>query len=317
MATGTADRTLVIEREFAAPRGLVWRAWTEAGLMRRWCCPVGFTVERCEGDLKVGGAWVCAMRAPAPEGTLHTMTGVYREIAPESRLVFTHGWLDASGVIVHESLVTVVLTARGERTHMRFEQTDLASAESRDGHEGGWSGAFRNLEGLLSRESGVAANAEDASHVRQTDREITITRLLMAQREKVWRAWTDPERIGRWWGPRGFTTTTHSFDLRPGGHWKFVMHGPPPERRDYQNFITYTEVVEPSRLVYKHGGDLDCEPINFHVTVTFADVHGCTLATLCMTFQDAATKDFVEQTYGAIEGGKQTLSRLAECIERE
>jgi len=58
------------------------------------------------------------------------------------------------------------------------------------------------------------------------DREITATRIFNAPRELVFDLWTTPEHLGQWWGPRGFTTTTHAMDMRPGGEWRFVMHGP-------------------------------------------------------------------------------------------
>src|SRR5207248_2469506 len=93
------------------------------------------------------------------------------------------------------------------------------------------------------------------------DREIVATRIFDAPRELVFKVWTDPKHIGNWWGPKGFATTTFSMDVRPGGVWRFVMHG--PDGRDYENKITYLEVVAPERIVYKHGGDADCEPVNF------------------------------------------------------
>ena len=147
------------------------------------------------------------------------------------------------------------------------------------------------------------------------DREIAMTRVFDAPRELVWKAWTDPAHVTRWWGPRGFTTTTHKMDVRPGGTWRFVMHG--PDGRDYQNLITYLEVVEPARLTYKHGGDMDCEPVNFQVTVTF-DEDGAagerTRINMRMVFPSKNARDFVVREYGAIEGGKQTLARLDEHL---
>ena len=59
-----------------------------------------------------------------------------------------------------------------------------------------------------------------------TDREIVITRLINAPRELVFDAWTDPEQVGQWWGPSGFTNTTHKMEVKPGGVWRFVMHAP-------------------------------------------------------------------------------------------
>src|SRR5512146_2810578 len=95
-------------------------------------------------------------------------------------------------------------------------------------------------------------------------REITATRLVEAPRELVFRVWTEPDHIAHWWGPNGFTTTIHEMDVRPGGVWRFVMHG--PDGRDYQNKIVYVEVTPPERLVYDHVAGP-----KFHATVRFAD----------------------------------------------
>jgi uncharacterized protein YndB with AHSA1/START domain len=80
-----------------------------------------------------------------------------------------------------------------------------------------------------------------------------------APRDLVFDAWTDTKHLAQWWGPNGFTTTTMSFDLRPGGVWRFVMYG--PDGRDYQNRITFEQVVRPERIVHRHGGGEDVEPV--------------------------------------------------------
>ena len=98
--------------------------------------------------------------------------------------------------------------------------------------------------------------------------------VLDAPRELVFSAFTDPKHLAQWWGPNGFTTTTHAFEFRPGGVWRFVMHG--PDGRDYQNRITYEEIVRPERIVYRHGGGDDVEPVQFTQTV---DVRGSRHAT--------------------------------------
>ncbi|MDB5309464.1 MAG: hypothetical protein JWO38_3666 [Gemmataceae bacterium] len=147
-----------------------------------------------------------------------------------------------------------------------------------------------------------------------SDREIVITRVIDAPRDLVFSAWTDPEHVSRWWGPRGFTTTTSRMDVSPGGVWRFVMHG--PDGRDYQNKIVFSEVVKPERLVYAHGGDDEGEPVNFHVTVTFEDQAGKTKLTMRSLFPSAEERDRVVREYGAVEGGNQTLARLAEHLTK-
>jgi len=153
-----------------------------------------------------------------------------------------------------------------------------------------------------------------ASATSTADREIVITRVFDAPRELVWNAWTDPSRVSKWWGPNGFTTTTHAMDVKPGGVWRFVMHG--PDGRDYPNRITFLEVARPERLVYKHAGEEDHEGVDFHVTVTFEDAGGKTRVTMRSVFPSAAERERVAKEYGAVEGGVQHLGRLAEHLAK-
>ncbi len=134
------------------------------------------------------------------------------------------------------------------------------------------------------------------------------TRVFDAPRELVWQVWTDPKHLAQWWGPDGFTTTTSAYDARPGGIWRFVMRG--PDGRDYQNRITFDEIVKPERIVYHHGGGDDVEPVQFKVTVTFEDVGGKTKLTMRGVFPSAAERDRVIKEYGADKGMEQTLARL-------
>ncbi len=158
----------------------------------------------------------------------------------------------------------------------------------------------------------MAEKNKDAAST--ADREIVLTRVFDAPRELVWAAWTDSKHVAHWWGPTGFTNTFQEFDMRVGGVWRFVMHG--PDGRDYTNKITFLEIVKPERLVYDHGGDDDCAPLDFHVTVTFSDQAGKTRVTMRSLFDTAALRDLVVKNFGAIEGGIQHLGRLAEYLGR-
>ena len=142
-----AERELDIRRTFNAPRELVFRAWTEPQLLAQWSCPRGFTCSENRGELRVGGAFSACMRSP--EGTEHRLRGVYREIVPPERLVFTHCWVDERGTPGPETLVTVMLAERGGRTEMMFHQGLFASIAARDGHEQGWTSCFEQLAELL------------------------------------------------------------------------------------------------------------------------------------------------------------------------
>jgi uncharacterized protein YndB with AHSA1/START domain len=86
--------------------------------------------------------------------------------------------------------------------------------------------------------------------------------------------------VAGWWGPRGFTLTTHSKDLKPGGSWNYTMHG--PDGVDYPNKAHYLEVEKYSKLVYDHGGNDDRPPL-FRVTVLFSEIKGKTKMEMSMT----------------------------------
>ena len=144
------------------------------------------------------------------------------------------------------------------------------------------------------------------------DREIFATRLLDAPRELVFKVWTDVGHLEQWWGPTGFTTTTRRAAMKPGGQWRFVMHG--PDGTDYENIITFLEIEAPARLVYRHGGDKETEAINFEVEVAFDDEGGRTRLTMRMRFPSNKERDFVIEKYGALEGLKETMTRLRDHV---
>lgn len=144
-----------------------------------------------------------------------------------------------------------------------------------------------------------------------SDREILLTREFDATPDLVFDAWTNPEKIGQWWGPNGFITTTHSMDFKPGGIWIYTMHG--PDGTDYPNWVLYTEIVASERIVYNHGGELG-EPAHFRVKVNFENLDGKTRLTHRMIFPSKKARDNTVES-GALEGGKQTLNRLADYLK--
>src|SRR5262245_44002375 len=120
-----------------------------------------------------------------------------------------------------------------------------------------------------------------------SDREIVSTRIFNAPRERLWKAWTDPEHLAKWWGPKGFTNTFQTFDLKPGGAWQFVMHG--PDGVDYANHSVFLEIVKPERIVFQH-----LKPMHkFQVTATFDDMSEKTRVTWRMRFESVAEYDKV------------------------
>lgn len=149
--------------------------------------------------------------------------------------------------------------------------------------------------------------------VKNKPNEISITRLYDAPVKMVWDAWTDVKQVAQWWGPRGFTLTTHSKDLRPGGTWVYTMHG--PDGTNWENITVYHEVEKYSRLVYDHGANANQPPL-FRVTVDFTEFKGKTKMDMTMAL---ATAEAAQETRKFIKkaGGESTWDRLAEYLEHE
>src|SRR5437763_3235884 len=113
----------------------------------------------------------------------------------------------------------------------------------------------------------MATNSSGGEPAHATaDREIVISRVIGAPRELVFEAFTRVRHLSRWWGPEGFTTKTRSFEFRVGGEWDFVMHG--PDGTEYQEWITWREIVPPERIELLHGESRD-DPNAFESVLTF------------------------------------------------
>ena len=98
-----------------------------------------------------------------------------------------------------------------------------------------------------------------------SNRQIVVTRVFNAPRETVFSAWTNPVLLKQWWGPKGFTNTFHEFDLKPGGNWKFIMHG--PDGGNYLNESMFIEIKEPEKIILNHISN-PC----FQLTACFEEV---------------------------------------------
>ena len=158
-----------------------------------------------------------------------------------------------------------------------------------------------------------ANNSAASATATTSDREIVVSRVFDAPRVMVWDAWTNPKHIVNWWGPRGFTTTIEVMDVRPGGEWRHIMHG--PDGSDYPNRTIFREVVKPERIVFSNaGGKKGGNGVHFESTWTFEDVGEQTRVTIRMVFESAKDVEFVVKEHGAIEGGHQTLARLGEFL---
>lgn len=141
------------------------------------------------------------------------------------------------------------------------------------------------------------------------DREVVIARVIDAPREDVFDAWTDPEQLVAWFGPKGLAIERHEIDVRAGGVWRFDMVGANGLR--YDNRMTFLRIERPHLIEVDHGSDKDDDPAKFRMLVTFDEQSdGKTVLTLRQMHPTRARRGEVI-AFGAVEYGGQTLDKLA------
>jgi len=138
------------------------------------------------------------------------------------------------------------------------------------------------------------------------ENEVISSREFDFPRELVYQAWTTPELLARWWGPRGFTNTFYECDIRPGGKWRFMMHG--PNGADYPNESVFVEIVPHERVVLDHLSGPE-----FRVNASFEDLgEGRTKVVFRQRFK--MKKQFEQVKAYCVEGNEQNFDRLGELL---
>lgn len=143
------------------------------------------------------------------------------------------------------------------------------------------------------------------------DRELVVSRTIDAPRELVFEAFTEVRHLSQWWGPSGFTTTTKAFEFCVDGVWDFTMHG--PDGTDYPEWITWTEITPPERIVMLHG-EHSGDPSSFESVLTFTAAGDTTTLEMRSVFPTRELRDEAREKHGAIEAGQQTLGNLAAYV---
>jgi uncharacterized protein YndB with AHSA1/START domain len=307
LSSPVAERTLLLTRVFNAPRSLVFAAWTDPKRLAQWWGPTGFTNPVCELDLKPYGEIRIDMRAP--NGTVYPMAGAYREIVAPERLVFTAAALDANGKPLFENLNTVTFAEYdGNKTLITVDVRVLwegpEGAPYVNGMVEGWSRSMDRLSEFILVGTGFLPDP-----IQNDNRELLATRNFRAPLPLVYRMWTEPEHVAQWWGPRGFTNTIEKMDVRPGGEWFLVMHG--PDGRDFPNHYLYEEVVPNQRLVINH--------VNWpqhRKYITFTQLESETKVSIRMLFDSAADLQKVIVEYGAAKGLEENLDKLQQHLDQ-
>lgn len=303
------EQAFTLTRMFDAPVAMVYKAWTDAEQFSRWWGPHTFTNPQCEIDLRVGGKFLVVMTSP--EGEANPLRGEFLEIVPNEKIVLrmftddhTQAWHQivnaARGVAPDAKPANLLTTIRFEAENGKTKLTVTQSFDNnvdRDaflqlGSVIGWGQSFAKMESLLATLA--------------TEREFIHLRTLNAPLELVWKVWSDPKHLEKWWGPNGFRNTITHHELKAGGEWIYTMHG--PDGTDYPNWMRF-DVVEPlTRIAYTHGAMPD-DPNAFKGEITFSDAgDNKTAVKLRVTLASGELRDGMFK-YSVFEGGDQTLSR--------
>ncbi len=221
--------SLVLTRFYPVEPEKVWRAWTDPQALKRWWGPGGEQpVAVANLDLRAGGRFHIVFGGA--QGTDHEVQGVYKEVVPNRKLVFTWTWPRTTPE--RESVVTIELRKVARGTELLFRHEQLFDEAVRDGHRRGWSESLVKLEHLLLAERP----------------KLTLKRVYPVAPEKVWRAWTDPQALRQWWDQVDAPGWIGELDVRVGGRLRVVLRDPEGIYHDVRGI--YREVVPHRRLVF-------------------------------------------------------------------
>ena len=318
-ATAIAPQTgyeLNITRTFDAPRELVWKAWTDPVLAKKWMGPRGFQAIEFTTSTEPGSKWHMTMEGhvPGTEQMAHLRQGgTTLEFDPPKKLSYTFAWDDRASCglpesPIKENIVTVRFEESGEKTIMHFHQAPFATEAECNGHAGGWNSCFdRFAEFILTEQPPKTPTPGDVPT------ELHLKRFFAAPRQLVFDAWTTPELLAQWWGPACFTNPVCEFEARSGGAIRIHMQG--PDGTVYPMTGKVIEFYPPFRFHFTSSPlDTEGNPVfETWTSVFFAEVQGGTEVVLDthVTSQTAAAPQYLK---GMNAGWNQSLDRLNELV---
>jgi uncharacterized protein YndB with AHSA1/START domain len=307
---------IVVSRVFDAPRELVWEVWTDPEHVAKWWGPVGFSTTIKEMDVRPGGVWLQTMHGP--DGSNYPNKSVFREIIKPERIVYSHGGCRENGPGASFTGIWTFEAVEDRKTRVTVRLV-FASAEERDF-------VAREFGAVEGGHQTLARLAEHLASMTSAGEELTIVRVFDAPRELVFKAWTDPKLVMRWWGPKDFTAPFCEIDLRPGGVFRYCMRS--PDGKEFWNKGVFHEIIVPEKIVstmyfsdkdgnrvgpeyYGLAGGPSEMPLD---TVTFEVVEGKkTRLTLNRKNLPGISAEFMS---GMNQGWNQSLDRFAAAIPR-
>jgi len=316
-----SDKEVVMSCVFDAPRELVFKAYMDQSLIPLWWGPRNLTTTVDIMDVRPNGSWRFIQRDQ--QGNEYAFNGLYREIVPPERVVYT---FEYEGLKGHVSNDTVTFEEQDGKTKLT-DRTVFQNAEDLEGmrKEGMESGATESMERLAE----VIENIKEGQGSRKPSitavNEVTITRMFDAPRELVWRYWTEPERMQRWWGPKVFSSPFCSIDLRVGGKYLIDMRS--PDGKDFWSTGVYQEIVPYERIVItdsfadENGNVVSASyygmsasfPIEMQIIMTFEEQDDKTKFTLKYPDTNGLR---AEDRENMIQGWNESFDKLAQELTR-
>ena len=329
-STPLDEREVLVTRLIDAPRELVFAAWTDPRHVVHWWRPNGFKEVHLD-EMQVAPGGLLRLRMITPEHVTYTSRSVYREIVAPERLVYDE-MCEENGKLFHQARQTITLEKQGGKARLTIHArlTWVADRDPRWTPElirAGWTTGWNDNLDLLGR------YLPRATFVESPGKELVLRRLIAAPRELVFRAWSDPAQLARWWGPKGFTNPVCEVDLRIGGAWRIVMRG--PDGTDFPLSGVYLEITPPERLVmqvnldehprewqekiraYRAARPADDQDDDGEIvmTVIFEARGDATWITVRDRFGTVAERD-AHRDLGAMQGWSETFDRLADWMVR-
>jgi uncharacterized protein YndB with AHSA1/START domain len=283
-------RELVINRLLNAPIELVWETWTNPDHIKNWWGPNGFTNTIFTMDVKPGGVWEFVMHGP--DGKDYRNKSIYKEIVKHRKIVFDH--------VNPNFTATITFEARDGKTFLNWQMLFDTAEE------------FNTVVKVFKADEGIKQNVaklEVYLTSAAVTKELTLTRIIDAPRELVFKAWTDAEQLTKWWGPAGYTNPVCEIDPKIGGAIYIEMKA--PDGTVYPMNGNFTELIVPERLAFICGplnkdGSHPFEVLN---TITFLEQNGKTALTVTAKVSKV-TPEAAPYLAGMNEGWSQSLDRL-------